>query len=171
MVGLSFLSSLRTHQFSIGCGHICWWLWHLCLLIWQEIFHLSLPISYCPICLTQALSNIQEAKSSYIPLTSLCHWSLHLPFTCCERYFYSTFHTQFGFPGGASGQEPAASPGDGRDGGLIPGWGRSPGVGNGNPLQYSCLGNSTDRGDWRATVHGVAKSQTWLRWLSTWFSV
>ena len=44
--------------------------------------------------------------------------------------------------------------GDTRDASLIPGWGRSPGEGNGNPLQYSCLGNTMDRGAWRATVHG-----------------
>ena len=43
------------------------------------------------------------------------------------------------------------------DQGLIPGLGRSPGEGNGNPLQYSCLGNPMDRGAWWATVHGVAK--------------
>ena len=42
----------------------------------------------------------------------------------------------------------------------IPGLGRSPGEGNGNPLQYSCLGNPMDRGAWQATVHGVAKSWT-----------
>ena len=47
-------------------------------------------------------------------------------------------------------------------GGQIPGSGRSPGEGNGNPLQYSCLGNPMDRGAWLATVHGVAKSQTRL---------
>jgi len=41
--------------------------------------------------------------------------------------------------------------------------GRSPGGGNGNPLQYSCLENSMNRGAWWATLHGVAKSQTWLR--------
>ena len=46
--------------------------------------------------------------------------------------------------------------------GLIPGLGRSHGVGNGNPLQYSCLENSMDRGAWRATVHGVTKSLTQL---------
>ena len=45
-----------------------------------------------------------------------------------------------------------------RDTGLIPGSGRSPGEGNGNPLQYSCLENHMDRGDWQATVHGVTKS-------------
>ena len=46
--------------------------------------------------------------------------------------------------------------------GSIPGLGRSPGEGNGNPLQYSCLENPVDRGAWQATVHGVAKSQTRL---------
>ena len=51
---------------------------------------------------------------------------------------------------------------DTRDAGWIPGWGRSPGVGNGTPLQYSCLENSMDRGAWQATVQGVAKSQTQL---------
>ena len=52
-----------------------------------------------------------------------------------------------------------ANTGDTRDVDLMPGSGRSPGEGNGNPLQYSCLGNLTDRGAWRATVHGVDKSQ------------
>ena len=52
--------------------------------------------------------------------------------------------------------------GDARDAGLIPGSGRSPGGGNGNPLQYSCLENPTDSGAWWATVHGVAKSRTRL---------
>ena len=64
-----------------------------------------------------------------------------------------------GFPGGASGKEPANA-GDIRDGGLISGSGRSTGGGHGNPLQYFCLENPTDRGVWRVTVHGVAKSQT-----------
>jgi hypothetical protein len=49
-----------------------------------------------------------------------------------------------------------------RDPGLIPGSGRLPGEGNGYPLQYSYLENPMDRGDWRATVHGAAKSQTQL---------
>ena len=50
--------------------------------------------------------------------------------------------------------------------GLIPGMGRSPGEGNGNSLQYSCLGNPMDRGAWRATGHGVTKSWTQLKSLS-----
>ena len=51
-------------------------------------------------------------------------------------------------------------PANTRDLGLIPGSGRSPGVGNGSSLQYSCLENSMDRGAWQATAHGVAKSWT-----------
>ena len=50
---------------------------------------------------------------------------------------------------------------------LIPGSGRSPGEENGNTLQYSCLGNPIDRGGWQATVHGVAKSRTQMKQLST----
>ena len=45
---------------------------------------------------------------------------------------------------------------------LIPGWGRCPGGGNGNPLQYSCLGNPMDQGAWWATVQSIAKTQTRL---------
>ena len=52
-----------------------------------------------------------------------------------------------------------ANAGDGRDTGLIPGLGRSPGEGCGNPLQYSCLENSMDRGAWQAIVHWIAKSR------------
>ena len=55
-----------------------------------------------------------------------------------------------------------ASTGDARDAGLIPGSGRSPGVGNGNPLQFSCLEDPIDRGAWWAAVHGVTKGQTRL---------
>ena len=60
-------------------------------------------------------------------------------------------------------KNPLASAGDMRDMGSIPALGRSPGVGNGNPLQYSCLENPMDRGAWWATVHGVTQSQTWLK--------
>ena len=63
------------------------------------------------------------------------------------------------FPGGSDGKEPACNAGDL---GSVPGLGRSPGEGNGNSLQYSCLENPMDRGTWWVTVHGVTKSQTWL---------
>ena len=61
------------------------------------------------------------------------------------------------FPGGSDSKEPACNAGDP---GSIPGTRRSPGESNGNPLQYSCLGNSMDRGAWWSTVHGVTESHT-----------
>ena len=57
-------------------------------------------------------------------------------------------------------KNPLANAGDLTDKGSIPGSGRSPGEGNGNPLQFSCLENPIDRGAWQATVHGVAESDT-----------
>ena len=62
-----------------------------------------------------------------------------------------------GFPSFSAVKNPPANGGGVRDSGLIPGSGRYPGEGNGNPLQYSHLGNPMDRGAWQATVHGVAK--------------
>ena len=75
--------------------------------------------------------------------------SIKIPELSCRR----------GFSGGSDGKESTCNAGDL---GLIPGWGRSPGEGNGNPLQCSCLENPMDRGDWWVTVHGVAKSWTQL---------
>ena len=65
--------------------------------------------------------------------------------------------TFMGFPGGLEGKVSTCNAGDP---GSIPESGRSPGEGNGNPLQYSCLENPMDRGTWEAAVHGVAKSRT-----------
>ena len=62
-----------------------------------------------------------------------------------------------GFPAGSNGKESACNAGDPD---LIPELGKSPGEKNGNPLQYSCVKNSMDRGAWQATVHRVAKSWT-----------
>ena len=64
-------------------------------------------------------------------------------------------------------KEAACNAGDTGDAGSIPGLGGDPGGGHGNPLQYSCLENPMDRGAWRATVHRVSESWTWLKWLST----
>ena len=64
-----------------------------------------------------------------------------------------------GFPGGSDSKESACNAGDPSS---IPGLGRSPGEGNGNPFQYSCLENPMDRGAWEAIVHGVAKSRPQL---------
>ena len=65
-----------------------------------------------------------------------------------------------GLPGDTVVKNPPTNAGDARDVGSTPGSGRSAGEGNGNPLQYSYLENSMDRGAWWATVHGVAKLQT-----------
>ena len=78
---------------------------------------------------------------------------------CVYIYIYIYIYIYMDFPGGSNGKESACSVGDPS---LIPESGKSSGEGNGNPLQYSCLGNSMDRGDWRATVHGFIKGQTQL---------
>ena len=66
------------------------------------------------------------------------------------------YYLSLGFSGGSVIKNPSANAGDA---GSIPGLGRIPEEGNGNPLQYSCLGIPMDRGAWQATVHGVAESQ------------
>ena len=76
------------------------------------------------------------------------------------------YQPTWGLPRWLSGKESACNARVTGDEGLIPGFRRSPGRGHGNPLQYSCLENPMDRGAWRATVHGVAKSQTRLKRLS-----
>jgi len=89
---------------------------------------------------------------------------LPLPFSFILNVvpFSLTWHwstENLGLPRWLSGKEPAANAGDA---GSVPEWRRSPGGGHDDPLQYSCLDNPRDRGAWRATVHGVAKSQTRL---------
>ena len=71
-----------------------------------------------------------------------------------------------GFPGGSVGKESTCNAGDAGDWGLIPVAGRSPGEGNGNPLQYSCLENPMDIGACQATGHRVEKSWTLQKRLS-----
>ena len=71
-------------------------------------------------------------------------------------------YPSLGFPGGAEVKNLPANAGDARDTGSIPGLGKSPRVGNGNPLQYSCLEDFMDRGAWWATGHGVTESRTQL---------
>ena len=73
---------------------------------------------------------------------------------------YVRVSKNWGFPDGTEVKNPPANAGDARDTVSISGSGRFPGVGNGNPLQYSCLGNPTDRGAWWVIVQRVVKSQT-----------
>ena len=87
----------------------------------------------------------------------------------CVCTYLSTYR---GLPGGSVVKNLPANAGDGRDAGLILGWGGSPGVGNGNPLQYSCLKIFLGREAWWAKVLGVTKSWTWLthiHWRRQWY--
>ena len=79
-------------------------------------------------------------------------------------FFFLNIYVLFkGFPGSSEDKASAYNAGDP---GSIPGLGRSPGEGNGNPFQYSCLKNPMDRAAWRATVHRVAKSRTRLSYFT-----
>ena len=88
-------------------------------------------------------------------------------------HYFSGYWYLLGFPGGSVVNNPPASARDTRDMGSVPGSGRSPGGGNGNPLQYSCLHNSMDRGALCTIVHGITKSPTWLsNWAHThWYQL
>ena len=92
------------------------------------------------------------------PMGSECHLCFYL-FTL---YFLKHF-TYLGFPGGSNGKESACSAGDP---GSVSGSARSPGEGNGNPLQYSCLENAMEGGAWWASAPGVARSRTALKGLT-----
>ena len=81
----------------------------------------------------------------------------------CESQRENTFHASVKrLPDGSAGKESACNAGDTGDAGLIPGSGRPPGGGHGNPVQYSCLKNSMDRGAWWTTIQRIAKSWTQL---------
>ena len=87
----------------------------------------------------------------------MSYWT-SLMYTFWGFLYLQVFQTS-GFPDGSDGKASACNAGDL---GSIPGLGRSPGEGNGNPLQYSCLENPMDGGAWWATVHRVTKSRIWL---------
>ena len=91
-------------------------------------------------------ADVQNLRSSFIAKRNL-----HAPNTCLQKTGTSEVLSKNGGHLGSDGTESACNVGDL---GLIPGLGRSPGEGNGNPLQYSCLVNSMDRGACWATVHG-----------------
>ena len=139
------------HLFTICISHqsVTSVLWGLCL----SYLHLY------PLYLAQGL----EAHSRHlINICWISEWMDSLFLNVYLKPWYikvtSTLHFPFqSFPGGSDGKESACNA---WDLGLIPGLGRSPGEGHGNPLQYSCLENSMDRGAWQATVHRVAKSWT-----------
>ena len=95
------------------------------------------------------------------------HFNMHnLALCICTHWDLSKFQPMpfRGFPDSSEIKNPPTNAGDT---GLIPGSGRSPGEGNGNPLQCSCLENPRDWGASWAAVYGVAQSWTWLKWLSS----
>ena len=110
----------------------------------------------------QALQKCQreKAKSACSLKGQSCVQRGYLHFIVEDIHIFSPPQSWWCFPGGSDGKESTCNVGD-LD--SIPGLGWSPGEENDYPLQYSCLENSMDRGSWQASVHGVAKSQTWLR--------
>ena len=83
-----------------------------------------------------------------------------------EPWLNSCLKASVGLPGGTDGKESAWNAGNARNIGSFPGSGRPPAEGHVNPLWYSCLENPMDRETWRAIVHKIAKSWTWLKWLN-----
>ena len=100
----------------------------------------------------------------------LSRWALNamtcLPVKGRQREIWEMTQNREAFQVALAVKNPPDNAGDLRDEGLILGLGSSPGGGHGNPLQYSCLEHPMDRGAWWARVHGLAKSWTWLKWLS-----
>ena len=129
------------------------------------------------------LLKFQELSKTYLELSKLSSLFTNLSyipffpshlFVFWKIVFSNSFQINcwlvslLGFPVGTGGKEPSCQCRlDVRNTGLIPGSRRSPGWGRGNPLQFSCLENPMDRGGCQAAVHGFAKTQTWLKWLST----
>ena len=109
-------------------------------------------------------------NSQIFALEILCLWFASKQFCgerCKGRLIKCKCGCELGFPSGLSSKESAFNARDTGDVASIPGSGRSPGEGNGYPLQYSCLENPMDRGVWRASVNRVTKSWTQLKWLNT----
>ena len=114
------------------------------------------------------------SKNLILLLLCLLDQTYLLIFLSPVFFFFFFFFLFFNNPVSVSGAslvaqewKIACSAGDTGDEGSIPGWERSPGGGHGSPLQYSRQVDAVDRGAWQGTVHGVAKSQTQLKWLST----
>ena len=126
---------------------------------YEFIFILCLT-EYCS--LGNSLSNsseglLQRGKEGAKIYRSFCNKNQAVGTSKDDSSLKKTRHL---IPVGSGSKESACNVGDPGNTGLIPGSGRSPGGGNGSLLQYSCLQNSTDRGAWMATVHGVAKGWT-----------
>ena len=168
---------MTEHHGAPECDHSCLMQgssneksWHCTLSFLGETFSelyyslrlLSVWSHLLPIFFSQVSDLTQKVLPAYICL--LPSWASY-PRNTLKSTFFLAFVSQrtWDFPGGSDGRESACNVGDL---GLIPGSGRAPGEGKGYPLQYYGLENSMDREAWQPTVHGVAKSQTWLKRLS-----
>ena len=146
-------------------------LYHTWLFVWG-FFHLAWCFKVHPCCsLCQSFIPFYDWEYSIVWVDCvlfihhpLLDSELFPPFSSCEWCSCEHLCTSIylSFPGGSVVKNLPANSGDAGDAGSIPGSGRSPGGGNGHPLQYSCLGNPMDRGAWWATVCEVAKSRTRL---------
>ena len=124
---------------------------------WQFIYRI-IPVFNCQ---SSSYLNCHQYLSQLIILLRIFFIWLLEHRTLGSSYFPNCFlsHSSLVFSGGSDSKESACNAGDL---GLSPGLGKSPGEGNGFPLQYSGLESSMDRGAWQATVHGVTKNRTWF---------
>ena len=125
----------------------------------------SLPLRTSgPTDFSEAKMSLSEQLLLAPPSAPSCYWARRVAYLPSgyqlSSWTCSLFHQTSGFPGVSGGKESACNTGDP---GLIPGLRRSPGEGNGYPLQYLCLENPMNREAWWSMVHGVTKSQTRLR--------
>ena len=134
---------------------------------WLEISYSRPPVSHLLLtfpCTSHQHSNAPHWLMLYYSYYNRKHfllsWNLHLPFL--NVLLYTGVEPVNGHPRQHSGKESTWKAADARDVVSISWSGRSPGEGNGNPLQYSCLEHSMGRGAWQATVCGVTESWTWL---------
>ena len=134
--------------------------WHKGLVSWKTVFPQMLRVGMMVQVMGSSWWSFAGSPTTYL---LLCGQFLtgHQPDTSSTGLFIC-LRLPGGFPGGSVVKNLPPNAGDTVDAGSIPGSGRSLEGGNGNPLQYSCLGNPMERGVWRATVHGVAKSHTRL---------
>jgi len=124
------------------------WLLGSSKLFWLNIF--LLPSRLTPLSPSGMRASELFPWDIYVTIKVIIYFFRHIVWVDIIKYF----------PGGSNSKESACNEGDQ---GLIPGLGRSSGGENGKPFQYSCLENSMDREAFQAIVHGVAKSQTWVR--------
>ena len=112
------------------------------------------------------MENLRKlTKIHFLPIRDICPSHKASTYTILKQDMMGVLTCQ-SFPGGSSGKESACQLRRCKRHSLIPRSGRSPGGGNGNPFQHSCLENPMNRGDWRVIVHSVAKSQTRLKQIS-----